>query len=44
MSNSYLEDEATKSFIDPLYGKSYLPRKFKVAFAISANDIDIFNE
>jgi sulfite reductase (NADPH) hemoprotein beta-component len=31
------------SFVDPLYGKSYLPRKFKVAFAIPPlNDIDVF--
>jgi sulfite reductase (NADPH) hemoprotein beta-component len=38
-----LEDEANKNFADPLYGKNYLPRKFKVAFAIPpANDIDIF--
>ena len=38
-----LEDEANKSFVDPLYGQTYLPRKFKVAFAIPpANDIDIF--
>jgi sulfite reductase (NADPH) hemoprotein beta-component len=30
-------------FVDPLYGKTYLPRKFKVAFAIPPlNDIDIF--
>src|SRR5271155_839851 len=30
-------------FVDPLYGKSYLPRKFKVAFAIPPlNDIDVF--
>ncbi len=35
------EDE--KNFVDPLYGKTYLPRKFKVAFAIPPlNDIDIF--
>ena len=28
-------------FVDPLYGKTYLPRKFKVAFAIPPlNDID----
>src|SRR5580658_9880549 len=27
-------DEENKTFVDPLYGKSYLPRKFKVAFAI----------
>jgi sulfite reductase (NADPH) hemoprotein beta-component len=32
-----------KSFVDPLYGKTYLPRKFKTAFAIPPlNDIDIF--
>jgi sulfite reductase (NADPH) hemoprotein beta-component len=38
-----LEDEANKSFVDPLYGQTYLPRKFKVAFAIPpSNDIDIF--
>jgi sulfite reductase (NADPH) hemoprotein beta-component len=37
-----LTDEDTH-FVDPLYGKSYLPRKFKVAFAIPPlNDIDIF--
>ncbi len=36
-----LEDE--KDFVDPLYGKTYLPRKFKVAFAIPPlNDVDIF--
>jgi sulfite reductase (NADPH) hemoprotein beta-component len=30
-------------FVDPLYGKSYLPRKFKTAFVIPPlNDIDIF--
>lgn len=38
-----LEDEETKSFVDPLYGKTYLPRKFKVAFVIPPlNDIDVF--
>lgn len=38
-----LDDEATKSFVDPLYGKLYLPRKFKTAFVIPPlNDIDIF--
>jgi sulfite reductase (NADPH) hemoprotein beta-component len=37
-----LEDEANKNFVDPLYGKTYLPRKFKVAFAIPpVNDIDV---
>jgi len=31
-------------FVDPLYGKSYLPRKFKVGFAIPpVNDVDIFS-
>jgi sulfite reductase (NADPH) hemoprotein beta-component len=38
-----LEDKANKDFVDPLYGKTYLPRKFKIAFAIPPlNDIDIF--
>jgi sulfite reductase (NADPH) hemoprotein beta-component len=30
-------------FTDPLYGKTYLPRKFKTAFAIPPlNDVDVF--
>ncbi len=38
-----LEDAANKDFVDPLYGKTYLPRKFKIAFVIPPhNDIDIF--
>ncbi len=38
-----LVDEAAKDFVDPLYGKSYLPRKFKTCFAIPpVNDVDIF--
>ena len=38
-----LSDEANAAFTDPLYGKTYLPRKFKTAFAIPPlNDIDIF--
>ncbi|MEO6182517.1 MAG: NADPH-dependent assimilatory sulfite reductase hemoprotein subunit [Verrucomicrobiota bacterium] len=38
-----LEDVAVKDFVDPLYGKTYLPRKFKVAFAIPPlNDVDVF--
>src|SRR2546430_11377523 len=38
-----LEDGASKDFVDPLYGKFYLPRKFKTAFAIPPlNDVDIF--
>ena len=36
-------NEANANFVDPLYGKRYLPRKFKTAFAIPPlNDIDIF--
>ena len=38
-----LDDPANKNFVDPLYGKTYLPRKFKVAFVIPpVNDLDIF--
>jgi sulfite reductase (NADPH) hemoprotein beta-component len=38
-----LDDPANKNFVDPLYGKTYLPRKFKVAFVIPpANDLDVF--
>ena len=40
-----LDNEAAenKDFADPLYGKTYLPRKFKIAFAIPpVNDLDIF--
>ncbi|MEY2428049.1 MAG: sulfite reductase hemoprotein beta-component [Verrucomicrobiota bacterium] len=38
-----LNGEANAAFVDPLYGKQYLPRKFKTAFAIPPlNDIDIF--
>ena len=38
-----LADEEDKDFVDPLYGKTYLPRKFKVAFVIPPlNDIDIY--
>jgi len=38
-----LDEGATRDFVDPLYGKFYLPRKFKTAFAIPPlNDIDIF--
>jgi len=37
------DDEANKDFIDPLYGKTYLPRKFKIAFVIPpVNDLDVF--
>jgi sulfite reductase (NADPH) hemoprotein beta-component len=38
-----LNSEENANFVDPLYGKTYLPRKFKVAFAIPPlNDVDIF--
>jgi sulfite reductase (NADPH) hemoprotein beta-component len=38
-----MNGEANAAFNDPLYGKRYLPRKFKTAFAIPPlNDIDIF--
>jgi sulfite reductase (NADPH) hemoprotein beta-component len=38
-----LATDEDKNFVDPLYGKTYLPRKFKVAFVIPPlNDIDIF--
>lgn len=37
-----LADEAQREFTDPLYGKTYLPRKFKTAFVIPpVNDMDI---
>ena len=38
-----LEKPENKNFIDPLYGKTYLPRKFKIAFVIPpVNDLDVF--
>lgn len=38
-----LEEPAHKDFTDPLYGKTYLPRKFKIGFAIPPlNDVDVF--
>lgn len=38
-----LNEETNQAFLDPLYGKRYLPRKFKTAFVIPPlNDIDIF--
>src|SRR5882724_2231198 len=38
-----LNAEADANFSDPLYGKRYLPRKFKTAFVIPPlNDIDIY--
>lgn len=35
--------ESTEEEIEPLYGKTYLPRKFKVVVAVPpSNDVDIF--
>jgi len=37
------DDPFNQAFVDPLYGKTYLPRKFKVAFAIPpVNDVDVY--
>ncbi len=37
------EDAVNQNFVDPLYGKTYLPRKFKIAFVIPpVNDLDVF--
>src|SRR4051812_13133493 len=38
-----LESAENKSFTDPLYGQTYLPRKFKISFVVPpVNDKDIF--
>jgi len=38
-----LDEPGNKEFEDPLYGKLYLPRKFKTAFVVPpVNDIDVF--
>jgi sulfite reductase (NADPH) hemoprotein beta-component len=38
-----LDKPSNRDFVDPLYGKGYLPRKFKIAFAIPPlNDMDLF--
>lgn len=43
MDGKALELDGTEPPEDPLYGKRYLPRKFKTAFVIPPlNDIDIF--
>jgi sulfite reductase (NADPH) hemoprotein beta-component len=37
------DDPFNQAYVDPLYGKTYLPRKFKVAFAIPpVNDVDVY--
>ena len=39
-----LSTEEKQAFEDPLYGKQYLPRKFKTAFAIPPlNDTDVYS-
>src|SRR5262249_741904 len=38
-----LNSDENANFVDPLYGKRYLPRKFKTGFAIPPlNDVDVF--
>jgi sulfite reductase (NADPH) hemoprotein beta-component len=38
-----LDLNTASNHVDPLYGRSYLPRKFKVAFAIPPlNDVDVY--
>jgi sulfite reductase (NADPH) hemoprotein beta-component len=38
-----LEDPENRDFVDPLYGKAWLPRKFKTCFVVPpVNDMDVF--
>lgn len=38
-----LADPKNRDFVDPLYGRQYLPRKFKTAFVVPpVNDMDVF--
>ena len=38
-----LDDAANKDFVDPLYGKQYLPRKFKLAIGLPGdNSVDVY--
>ncbi len=38
-----LAEPANHAFVDPLYGPTYLPRKFKVSFVIPpVNDMDVY--
>lgn len=42
-SEIWLNDTATGVDEEPLYGPTYLPRKFKIAFAIPpSNDVDVY--
>lgn len=35
--------ESSEEEVEPIYGKTYLPRKFKIAFAIPpSNDVDVY--
>lgn len=37
--------ETTEEEVEPIYGKTYLPRKFKIAMAVPpSNDVDIFSQ
>lgn len=37
-----IDDPVNQAYVDPLYGKTWLPRKFKVAFVIPpVNDVDV---
>ena len=37
------DDPVNKDLADPLYGKTWLPRKFKIAFVVPpVNDVDVF--
>jgi sulfite reductase (NADPH) hemoprotein beta-component len=37
-----LEEPENKNFVDPLYGKTWLPRKFKTCFVVPpVNDVDV---
>jgi len=38
-----LDDPANRDFVDPLYGRTYLPRKFKISLVVPpVNDMDVF--
>ncbi|MCP5525304.1 MAG: NADPH-dependent assimilatory sulfite reductase hemoprotein subunit [Verrucomicrobiales bacterium] len=40
-----LGEAGTETFNDPLYGRTYLPRKFKVGFAVPPlNDVDLLTQ
>ena len=44
-SGTAQEREATPSPEEPFYGRTYMPRKFKIGFAIPpSNDIDVYSQ